>query len=48
MVDVIILLLWTFIERPAERFYNYDGQGLFQSVRYNACNTNLGSTFEQV
>ena len=47
-VDVVILILWTAIERPSVQFTEYSGQGLQEPVSFNSCNTNLNSRFEQV
>ena len=47
-VDIVILILWTFVFRPSVEFTEYSGQGLLESVPFNSCNTNLNSQFEQV
>ena len=47
-VDVVILLLWTYIQRPEVIYFNYFARHLEVDVELNSCSTGLDSPFEQV
>ena len=46
-VDVFILLLWTFLDRPRGLSYLSSAGGLYKPVLFTACSTNLNSPFER-
>ena len=46
-VDVVILLLWTFLDRPRGVSYLSSAGGLYKPVLFTACSTILNSPFER-
>ena len=46
-VDVLILLLWTFLDRPRGISYLSSAGGLYKPVLFTACSTDLSSPFER-
>lgn len=46
-VDIFILLLWTFLDRPRGVSYYSTAGGLYKPVLFTACSTNLNSPFER-
>jgi hypothetical protein len=46
-IDIFILLLWTFVERPRGVTYESTAGGLYAPVQLTVCSTNLSSPFER-
>jgi hypothetical protein len=46
LIDVIILILWTALDRPAETFIATDYKSVLDPVENSFCNTTINSTFE--
>ena len=46
-VDILILLLWTFLDRPRGISYLSSAGGLYEPILYTVCSTNLNSPFER-
>lgn len=46
-IDIFILLLWTFVDRPRGITYESTAGGLYAPVQLTMCSTNLSSPFEQ-
>jgi hypothetical protein len=46
-IDIFILLLWTFVERPRGITYESTAGGLYAPVQLTVCSTNLSSPFER-
>ena len=47
-VDIFILLLWTFIQRPKVIYTMHSVRYIEVDVEVNSCSTTLDSPFEQV
>ena len=46
-VDIFILLLWTFVDRPRGVTYESSAGGLYAPITLTVCSTTLSSPFEQ-
>jgi hypothetical protein len=46
-IDIFILLLWTFVERPRGITYESTAGGLYAPIQLTVCSTNLSSPFER-
>jgi len=46
IIDIIILILWTTLDRPAETFIATEYKSVLDPVQNSFCNTSIESTFE--